>query len=74
MRIVEPGTFMADVDIGKMFLHFFLDPRIRRFAGVNFTKFYPKELDDIKKVIWERWNRCAVGFRPYPLITIQALA
>jgi hypothetical protein len=53
MRIVEPGTFMADVAIGEMFLTFFLDPRIRRFASVDFTKFYPEELDEIKKVIWE---------------------
>jgi hypothetical protein len=58
MRIVQPVTFMADVDIGELFLNFFLDPRIRRFAGVYFTKFYTEELDEIKKVIWESWNRC----------------
>jgi hypothetical protein len=28
MRIVEPGTFMADVDIGEMFVNFCLDPWI----------------------------------------------
>jgi hypothetical protein len=51
MRIVKPGTLMVDVDIGEMFLNFFLDPRIRRFSGVDFTKFYPEELDEPKKVI-----------------------
>jgi hypothetical protein len=61
-RIVEPGTFMEDVEIGEMFLDFSLDPRIRWFAGVDFTKFYPEELDEVNKVIWERWNRCAMGF------------
>jgi hypothetical protein len=74
MRAVEPGIFMADVEIGEMFLNFFLDPRIRRFARVDFTKFYPEELDEIKKVFWERWNHCAMVFRPCPFVTIQALA
>jgi hypothetical protein len=64
MRIVEPGTFMADVDIREMFLNFFLHPRIQWFADVDFTKLYPEELDEIKKSIWKRWNRCAMGFRP----------
>jgi hypothetical protein len=74
MMIIEPGTFIADVDIGEMLLNFFLDPRIRRFSGVDFTKFYPEELDDTKKVIWGKWNRCAMGFCPCPFFTIQALA
>jgi hypothetical protein len=74
MRIVEPGTFMVDVDIGEMFLNFFLDSRIQRFVGVLVTNFYPEKLDETKKVIWERWNRCSMGFRPCPFVTIQALA
>jgi hypothetical protein len=65
---------MADVDIGEMFLNFFLDQRVRKFSRVDFTKFYPEELDEIKKVIWERWNHCAMGFWPCHFVTIQALA
>jgi hypothetical protein len=42
---------MADLDIGEIFLNFFLDPRIRRFVGVDFTKFYPEDLDETKKII-----------------------
>jgi hypothetical protein len=42
---------MVDVNISEMFLNFFLDPRIRCFAGVDLTKLYHKELEDIKKVI-----------------------
>jgi hypothetical protein len=41
---------------------------------VEFTKLYPEELDETKKVIWERWNICAVVFRSFPFVTIQALA
>jgi hypothetical protein len=65
MRIVEPGTFMADVDIGEMFLNFFLDPRIRQFAGVDFTKFYPEELDEIKKDMGKVESLCN-GFSTMP--------
>jgi hypothetical protein len=45
IRVVEPGTFMADVDIGEMFMNFFLDPLIQLFADVGLTNFYPEELD-----------------------------
>jgi hypothetical protein len=41
LRIVETGTFMGDVDIGEMLLNFFLDPNLRKFAGVDLTKFFP---------------------------------
>jgi hypothetical protein len=74
MSIAEPGTFMVDVDIGEMFLNFFLDPLIRQFAGVDFTKFYPEGLVEIKNVIWEIWNHCAMGFFPCHFVTIQPLA
>jgi hypothetical protein len=74
MRSVEPGLFVVDVDIGEMFMNFFLDPQVRRFVGVDFTKFYPEELDEVKKVIPERCNYCAMGFRPCPFVTIQTLA
>jgi hypothetical protein len=40
---------------------------------VDFTKFYPEELDEINKVTWKRWNFCAIGFKPCPFVTIQAL-
>ena len=35
LQIVEPGTFMADVDSGEMFLNFFLDKHVRKYAGVR---------------------------------------
>jgi hypothetical protein len=44
---------MVDVDISEMFLNFFLDPRIRRFAGVYFTKFYPEKLDKARRSSWK---------------------
>jgi hypothetical protein len=41
LRVVEPGTYMVDVDLGEMFLNFFLDERIRQHAGVDLTKNLP---------------------------------
>jgi hypothetical protein len=32
---------MGDVDLGEMFLNFFLDERVRRYAGVDLTKYLP---------------------------------
>jgi hypothetical protein len=42
LQIVETATFMGDADIGKMFLNFFLDPNLRKFAVVGLTKLFPK--------------------------------
>ena len=34
LRAVEAGTFMADCDVGEMFLNFMLEPSLRTHAGV----------------------------------------
>jgi hypothetical protein len=73
LRVVEPGTFMADVDLGEMFLNFFLDERVRRHAGVDLTKYLPNLVDPGQSV-WVRWSRCAMGLRPSPYCAVQTLA
>jgi hypothetical protein len=73
LRVVEPGTFMADVDLGEMFLNFFLDERIRRYAGVDLTKYLP-DLVEPGQSVWLRWSRCAMGLRPSPFCAVQTLA
>jgi hypothetical protein len=73
LRVVEPGTFMADVDLGEMFLNFFLDERVRRHAGVDLTKYLP-DLAKPGQSVWLRWARCAMGLRPSPFCAVQTLA
>jgi hypothetical protein len=70
LRGVEPGTFMADVDIGEMFLNFMLHPLIRPYTGVDLTHFFLSE--DGSKV-WESWWRNAMGLTSSPYCCCQAM-
>ena len=40
LRSVEAGTYMADCDVGEMFLNFMLEPRLRLHAGVDLSKIF----------------------------------
>ncbi len=73
-RSIEPGTFMSDNDVGEMFLNFMLHEDLRKLCGVDFTLYYPEELESsASRVIWERWQRCAMGLRPSPYQAVQGL-
>jgi hypothetical protein len=39
LRVLEIDTFMADSDIGEMFLNFMLEERCARLAGVDLTHY-----------------------------------
>jgi len=64
---------MGDIDIGKMFLNFMLHPRMQQHAGVDLTPFFPEELTVSRKVIWEHWCRCGMGFRFSPYQAVQGI-
>jgi len=76
LRSVEPGTWLADLDIGEMFLNFPLDGSLRALCGVDLTHYgkclggAEAELED-----WElrsfAWVRCAMGLRPSPYQAVQ---
>ena len=72
LRAVEVGTFMADCDVGEMFLNFLLHDKIRRLAGVDLTEFYPSECLPGGKG-WERWTRLLMGFKPAPYHTTREI-
>jgi hypothetical protein len=65
-NLLEPGTWMGDIDIGEFFLNFPLDHRIRPYAGVDLTPYFGQERSGL---IWERWSRCLMGFKPSPYNT-----
>ncbi len=78
LRAVEPGTFMADLDIGEQFLNFMLHPKVQQYAGVDFTLYFPESMIDSpgakqKCTLWERWTRCGMGFKPSPYQAGQAM-
>jgi hypothetical protein len=64
LRTVEPGTFMSDIYIAEMFLNFFLDWHLRKYAGVDLSSYFDDDLGKEKYTFWVRWNRIAIGLRP----------
>jgi hypothetical protein len=74
LRQVFPNSSMADTDLGEMFLCFVLNESLRELAGVDVTHYQEGE-DESEGMIqrWERWARCAMGLKPSPYQTIQAM-
>jgi hypothetical protein len=73
LRSVEPGTWMADNDVGEMFLNFVLHKSIQELCGVDLTKYFPEGTPADTKVLWERWTRCAMGLRSSPCQACQGM-
>ena len=46
LRNVEPGTWMADNDVGEMFLNFILHESVEALCGVDLTKCFPEGIPD----------------------------
>ena len=51
LTALEPGTWMADINIAEQFYNFLLDPAVRPFCGVDLSPYYPGTTS------WERWER-----------------
>ena len=62
------GTWFGDVDAGEMFLNFPLDRRIRKYCGIDLSW-----MAEDGGVLWECWNRMAMGMCPSPWVTIRLL-
>jgi hypothetical protein len=73
LRSVEPGTWMADNDVGEMLLNFILHESIQALCGVDLTHYFPDGVPSGTTVLWERWTRCAMGLRPSPSQDCQGM-
>lgn len=77
LRAVEEDTYMADVDIGEMFLNFILHRELRTLAGVDLTHYFPRDVEDTPDgkgaQVWETWQRAAMGLRSSPYQAVQAM-
>ncbi len=62
---------MGDIDFSEQFLNFILHEKIRKYAGVDVTPFFPELVDTTKHVFWLHWQRCGMGFVPSPYNAIQ---
>jgi hypothetical protein len=59
LRALELDTFMADYDIGEMFLNFMLEERCARLAGVDLTHYVERgegALEGGRHLV--QWGRC----------------
>jgi hypothetical protein len=78
IRAIFAHSWMDDSDLGEFFLNFILHQVLRELAGVDLTLYRTaKELakltNRITAVCWERWARCAMGLKPSPYQTGQAM-
>jgi hypothetical protein len=71
-RIVDLGTFIGDLAIGKISLNFFMDKVIFSFAGVDQTQFLGEDGDS--SLNSRRWGRCGLGLMPSPFVAVQTMA
>jgi hypothetical protein len=71
LRSVQPSSFMGDIDFSEQFLNFVLHKKVQPYAGVDLTPFFPAEISPNKKVIWEHWVRCGMGFMSSPYTAVQ---
>ena len=63
LQNADSSTWFSDIDLGEMFLNYFLDEDLRSYAGVDL-----REMGGTK---WERWERTLMGFRPSPYVCTQ---
>lgn len=67
------STFFGDIDVGEMFLNYFLDPRLRSKAGVDVTELandFGKNLKEGQRWIL-RWERSLMGVRSSPFNCVR---
>lgn len=63
-------SYMADQDLGEMFLNFPLDLSMQAFARVDLTDYLRGEENE--PLPYHRWTRCLMGFRPSPYLAVRA--
>ena len=72
LRAMKVGTFMCDCEVGKMFLNFMIDPRLRPRAGVDLFRLYPEKAVGKSKSVKAQWERMMMEFAP-PCILLQKI-
>jgi hypothetical protein len=70
----DDKTFYGDIDIGEMFLNYFLDPDLRPWAGVDLSDvssaIHPSSRATNRTIL--RWDRSLMGVRSSPFNCVRA--
>ena len=82
LRNADDETWFGDIDLGEMFLNYWLDEELRPYAGVDVSLLGDRiwlkdgstvfEEVGVKKKIWERWERTLMGFQSSPYLCTQS--
>ena len=78
----DDETWFGGVDLGEMFLNYWLDKELRPYAGVDVTLLGERVVladgsvqfkdSESNKKLWERWERTLMGFQSSPYLCTQA--
>lgn len=69
LRQTEVGSWMADADIGEIFLNFPLHELLWCLCGVDLTLYVGAK----EGKVWERWTRAAMGLKSSPYQCTQGV-
>ena len=79
LRSLLEGYFSADLDVGEMFLNWWMGEMLRAYAGVDITHVRPSNPDEReawekdRTLPWERWVRNFMGMRDSPYRSLQMM-
>ena len=65
-RSLGYGYYMADIDLGEMFLNFPLHEILQRFSGIDLSHYSEAEI-----AMWVHWTRCWMGLKPSPYMAVR---
>jgi hypothetical protein len=71
VRSLDSSSWMADRDIGDMFLNFQLQELAWSYAGVDIQPIMTSDEISAKKARWYHWVQNAMGFAPSPYNLIK---
>ena len=81
LRNADDNTWFGDIDLGEMFLNYWINDELRPYVGVDVTNMGERSEDKYGNVtfisedkngkIWERWERTLMGFQSSPYICTQ---
>ena len=72
-RAMNNSTWMADVDLGEMFLNFILHASLQQYCGVDLKPYFLDELGPKAKTLWEVWTRCMMGLKNSPYGCVKGI-
>lgn len=68
--MLDANAWMADLDMGEMFLNFPLHQSLQPYCGVDLGPYLSTGGAE-DKTMWERWGRCLMGLCSSPYITTK---